>query len=111
VLLAAIVAALVATSGPAAAAGGWVDRGTYQNLWVCSDAGQDLVDSGDSATWQCRQQGNAYHLYTVAGPWVLHSSYTDFWDCISAGQALVASGSANSWQCLLEGGYDRLYIV
>jgi hypothetical protein len=112
VLVAAVTAALTVTTGPASAAGGWVDQGTFRNIFTCSTAGQQMVDAGDAATWQCLLEGDGrYHLYTVAGPWEFQASYEDFWDCIEAGQDMVADGSANSWQCLLENGLQNLYTV
>lgn len=112
VVLAATVAALVVTTGPAAAAGDWVDQGTFRDIFKCSAAGRNMVDEGEAATWECLLENDGlYHLYTIAGPWELQASFVDFWDCITAGQEMVADGSANSWRCLLEDNLYNLYTV
>jgi len=112
VVLAAMVAALATLTGPASASGGWVDQGTFRDMFKCGDAGDRMIANGSAATWRCTLEGNRYHLYTVAGPWVYHSSYTGgMWDCAIAGQNLVDNGSVNSWQCLYENGADNLYVV
>lgn len=117
---AAAIAALAFTAGPAAAGEGWYYHSSYEGDVFfdpqCAFAGDELVDSGAIASWQCllNDETGLWDLYVIDGPWVHHSSYPDVFTCADAGQALVASGQAYTWKCIGDGTgatYASLYII